>query len=217
MNVLKCRQISLFFIIIYALGYYSLLLCLKNNVWLATLVENCFDFIGLVITFIVLVMTLLRARKQEKLFWLLFSSWAAFCGSSLLVYAYNQIVLKIANPNVEILNVLFLMGYLCELVAIFYIVIKRSNFWSIRVIFDTLITITVGTTLYWLFIIGPALKHETLRILVLNDLIFPVFDLVILFGVVSIIYSSLKMMPKNAFYFVLAQMIVNLLLIYGCK
>ncbi|WP_026671728.1 putative bifunctional diguanylate cyclase/phosphodiesterase [Alkalihalobacterium bogoriense] len=155
-----------------------------------------FHLIASILSFWWLYATYLHTVSLLKYCWLLLAlssllyflgivAWGLFDNSSYTIFSYNPA------------QFLWIAHTLCYLVALIIIVYyKRNLFRMYRVLFDSLIVMVIATTISWTFVIQPLMDYNTSLAFPI-ELVFPIIDLGILFGVLSLSFSTVVFRTKT--------------------
>lgn len=218
----KCRKLALLIIVIYITIYYSWLIFLKGNEDMIVFGGDLFQLIAPFIASYWLYKTFLSAADQERKFWLLLSLGCLFYFFGQAVWSYYELVLRVSPPFPGLADAFWILQYLLFLVALLYwMYYIKYTLSMIRFLFDILLIMIAAITVSWDTIISPLLSLTRLS----NSLLFnityvgyPIGDLGLLFGAVSLWMISDERLPRKALFFVvfgfLIKVFVNSMYLY---
>lgn len=186
--------LGIFFILLYTSFYFFWVRTWKNHESLLTLGGNILSTLGCLIAFILLFRAFRKSSKDEKIFWLLLSIGTfSYSVAEFLWIAYeNAAGIEVPFPGPP--DLFYMLQIVFYLAAFSYKLIKETKKYQFtKYLFDVLIVMTVASTFSWHFLISPILKAGDLSIYsLIVSLAYPVGDLVLLFGIVSIYLGTQK-------------------------
>ncbi|WP_078411649.1 putative bifunctional diguanylate cyclase/phosphodiesterase [Priestia abyssalis] len=198
MNIHRWERFFRMFIPIYVSGYYIWLIYWRDNEQIRTLGGDIFSTFSPLLTFVILFLTMKRSVGIDKKFWLLMSGSALFFTAAELVWDYYELILRVTVPYPGLPDLFYILSPIFELAAIVFIVYKDSSLRNWRALFDALITMTVGATLCWAFMIKPVLSQGEVPFLELVvSTFYPVTSLGLFFGMVGLFSSNKPFFHKN--------------------
>ncbi|MFK2826730.1 GAF domain-containing protein [Bacillus sp. B190/17] len=150
--------------------------------------------IGPFLTLIFIAISLQRMKeKEEKTFWIIvfIGCFSYFIGE--LIWRYRVFYLGIDEPLFGWGDLFYNLFVLIYSVAVFYkVYIQRKEYSTIQVFFDSLIMMTVLTTISWVYFLGPLFSNTTNSTFdVVISLSYPVAVFGILFGVILLFLTSM--------------------------
>lgn len=191
-------------IFLYTMGYYAWLLIWKDDEWVSLLGGDLFSMIGPFIAAFVLFLVYRQVKGKDKYFWLFLSMSSMIYGIAEGIWNYYDLILKVEIPFPGLPDLFYIVSSLFDLIAIGYILYQRRNLSSLRTLFDILITMVVGTTLCWAFIVQPILQQEEInRLALFVSVYYPVATLGLLFGMVSIFLSHKPIFSPNVVFWII--------------
>lgn len=193
-------------IFLYTMGYYAWLQIWKDEEWVSLVGGDLFSMTGPFLAALVLFFVYRQVKGKDKYFWLFLLMSNLFYGFAEVIWNYYELILKVDVPIPGPPDLFYIVSSILELIAIAYILCQRRNLSSLRTIFDIFITMTVGTTLCWAFIVQPILEQgEVDRLNLFVSVYYPAATLGLLFGMASIFLSQKPIFsPIVAFWFVFA-------------
>lgn len=211
MKSARVKKAFLVFITIYIITYYVWLIYWKDYKQIMVLGGDIFSMLGSLIASISLFFILKKLRGIYKKFWVLI--FLATCAYTIgeVVWNYYELILGITVPYPGLPDLFYILSPVLELTAITYIIFKERSFSNLRILFDILITITVATTLCWVFIINPTLNQKEIPFSMLFISVFyPVMSLGELFGMLSILFLNKPILSSSVLRWLIAALSVRI-------
>ncbi|WP_042354141.1 DUF4084 domain-containing protein [Bacillus rubiinfantis] len=183
--------VSLCTIIILILSYYLMLGVWKDHTYMLGIGTSAISLTGCLLATIWLSGAAKRSSQTKKNFWILLALGCLSDFFAELIWAYYRIVLHTDAPFPGKPDIFYILQIVFYLVAFFYLTIKeKRSYQSIKFFFDVAIIMTVAFTFSWHFIIrsivtGSAISTNSLIV----SLLYPVGDLAMLFGALSIYFG----------------------------
>ncbi len=186
--------LGIFFILFYTSFYFFWVRNWKDHETLLTLGGNILSALGCFIAFVWLFRAFRKSRKEEKMFWLLLTTgtFSYFIAEFLWIVYENILGIEVPFPGPPdffyMLQIVFYLG------AFSYKLIKEvKKHQFTKYLLDVLIVMTVASTFSWHFLISPIIEAGDLSIYsLLVSLAYPVGDLALLLGIVSIYLGTQK-------------------------
>ncbi|MGJ7922358.1 DUF4084 domain-containing protein [Neobacillus sp. LXY-4] len=200
MSMLK--KFAPIFIIIYILLYYIWLYLWKDHSEMIVFGGNLFQSIGPLIAFSLLFNTFLKTKNSDRYFWLILSAGCLFFFLGQGIWIFNEFVLHNEPPYPGWPDVFWVIQYVLYLSAFLFIMHKiTQTLPTIRFLFDIMIIMIAAITLSWDLVIDPLLtmtanSHSWLFTLVYVG--YPIFDIGLLFGAISLFVISNGTIPQKA-------------------
>jgi len=192
------NRIALPFIILHTVIYYYWICFWKNDPWTLALGGNIICLIGVITALLFMIVTIVRSKGKQKYFWLLLAL-GNFCYLiSELIWDYYELILKVDAPSPGWADIFCYMQVLLAIIAIAYkFHEKKHDFKAAKFIFDSFIVMAVVTTIIWNYIIGPLFSQSESFLTIIVSIGYPIGDLGILFGIISLFMSSNLMFPRK--------------------
>ncbi len=207
----KITFYGLLFILLYISAYYLWILCWKNQHALLTLGGNLFAIFGGLIGTIWLASTVKQSKEPIKTFWLLLSLGCLSFSIAQSVWMFYENILKVKVPFPGYPDLFYILQSLLYLAAFVYKISKeRRRYQTITFLFDVGIVMTVASTLSWHYFISPILGSQaksTFALLV--SLAYPVSDLGILFGALTIYFGTRKTFTNKETFFLFSGLLIQ--------
>jgi diguanylate cyclase len=158
-----------------------------------------------------LLLTYKNDQGKAKNFWLFLGLGILSYIIGILIWVFYEFILG-AQGDTLLLPKLFWIGQNgFYFVALLYMMnVLRSKLLTIRFSFDMLIIMTVATTFNWVLIISPLLKMKG-NPFHLVELMYPILDLGVLGGVISLFIASNSLFNKKTLYLLVVGLLVQIL------
>ncbi|WP_246944160.1 EAL domain-containing protein [Bacillus pinisoli] len=149
---------------------------------------------------------------ESKRFWFFLGLGLLAYLVGILIWSYYQFILLSAAELAILPKIFFICqnGFYTLALLCMMNVMKKSNLLTIRFMFDILIVMTVAATFIWFFIMKP-LIHNIDHVFSFIDLLYPILDLGVLTGVISIIMASNTIFTKTTSYLLVAGFLIQII------
>ncbi|MBL0385872.1 DUF4084 domain-containing protein [Tumebacillus sp. ITR2] len=210
MDLARWRLELLFFLPLYTAGYYLWIWWWQGNDDVRALGNIGWSALGPLLALVCLWITFRRLRGPGRFFWL-------FVLLAVVSYLLADVVwlLYVAFGTTKVpfpswTDPFYMLYYLFLLAAMCYRMYERKNSARmVRLLFDTLIVMTVATSLSWEFLIQPLLYQQGVSTFaVLVSVTYPMLDLGVLFGVVSLYFSSRSSFTPWALFLMMSGLLL---------
>jgi diguanylate cyclase len=194
------KNIAIIFIVLYILSNYYFNFIYKDNIKLLFDGGNFFNTVAPILTGICLLRPFYKLVQKVRYFWL-FASLASF---SFAIGTVFDIVSRSFLRDLSVLaNIFWVVSILLCLSALVFTNSLRQDSTRIGIvqfIFDILIVMAVVTSISWHFILQPIVttSYGDGILTLLFNLSYPIGNLVLLFAVLNLYYSSKSTLPKKA-------------------
>jgi diguanylate cyclase len=194
------KNIAIIFIALYILSNYYFNFIYNDNIKLLFEGGNLFNTVAPILTGICLLRPFYKTVQKVRYFWL-FASLASFCFA---IGTVLEIVSRNFPKNFSVLaNIFWFVSILLCLSSLVFTNSLRQNSTRIGIvqfIFDILIVMAVVTSISWHFILQPIVttSYGDGILILLFNLSYPIGNLVMLFAILSLYYSSKSLLPKKA-------------------
>ncbi|TGE33226.1 DUF4084 domain-containing protein [Desulfosporosinus sp. Sb-LF] len=196
-------------IILYTLVYYGWIYHWQQDSWLLTLGGDIICLIGVITATLFTIVTTLRSKDTQKVFWSLLSLANLCYLISEIIWDYYELFLKVDVPFPGWVDIFCYMQVILFIAAITYSYKKRHAFQVAKFIFDTVIIMSVVTTLIWHYIVGPLFSQSQSTLYIIASVGYPIGDLGLLFGAISLFMSSTYMFPKRVAIFMSVGFVIQ--------
>jgi diguanylate cyclase len=202
----KIQNHLLGFILLYTLFYYGWLYLFRENNALKIVGGDLLSFFAPFIASIWLFLIVKKTKNRGNYFWLfLFFGTLSLCIAE-GIWDYYELILKRGVPFPGWADLFYILQIVFYLFAFLYkLYEKKESYSMLRFLFDIVIIMIVTTTLSWRFILqdiftDPSLTNTALLV----SAAYPIGDLVLIFGAVSMLLSSNEILPKKVLLFISA-------------
>lgn len=170
-----------------------------------------FQTIACLTSFAWLVSTYKNDEGKARNFWLILGLGILTYIVGILIWVYYEFILGIPGDTILLPKIFWIGQNGFYFVALLYMMnVVRSKLLTIRFSFDMLIIMAVATTFTWVFIIAPLLKMEG-NPFYLIELMYPILDLGVLGGVISLFIASNSLFKKRTLYLLVVGLLVQIL------
>lgn len=170
-----------------------------------------FQTIACLTSFSWLLATYKNDDGRAKKFWLFLGLGILSYTIGIFIWVFYEFILGVHGDTL-LLPKIFWIGqngfYFVALLCMMNVV--KSKLLTIRFSFDMLIIMAVATTFNWVFIFAPLLKMEG-NPFHLVELMYPILDLGVLGGVISLLIASNTVFNKKTLYLLIVGLLVQIL------
>ena len=206
------NHLALPIIVVHTLVYYFWIYFWREDSWAINFGGNIICLVGVIIALIFMLITIVRNKGKEKYFWLLLTLQNFSYLISEIIWTYYMVILKLPVPAPSWTDIFSYMRALLVIIAIGYLIYQKKRVFNVaKFLFNSIIVMSVLTTIVWNYIIDPLVsKSGSKPVLAIIALIgYPIGDLVILFGVISIFMSSVSLLSKKTMQLLSLGLIIN--------
>jgi diguanylate cyclase len=159
-----------------------------------------------------LIMTFKRDEGKARKFWLFLALGIASYLTGILIWAFCSFVLNVSAELLLLPKVFWICQNVFYFVALMILmdVMKKNNLLTIRFLFDILIVMSVAATFIWYFIMGPLITNTKNSLLII-DVLYPILDLGVLAGVLSLIIASNTIFTKVTSYLLVTGFLIQII------
>ncbi len=172
-----------------------------------------FQIVACVTAFSWLVITFNKDKGKARKFWLFLALGILSYLMGILVWAFYYFITLNVSAEVALLpKVFWIFQNVFYFLALLFMmnVMKKNNLLTIRFLFDILIVMSVAATFIFYFIMGPLLTNAK-HVFSIIDLLYPVLDLGVLAGVLSLIIASNTIFTKGTSYLLVAGLLIQVI------
>ncbi|MBE4907189.1 EAL domain-containing protein [Bacillus luteolus] len=172
-----------------------------------------FQIVACVTAFSWLVITFNKDKGKARKFWLFLALGILSYLMGILVWAFYYFITLDVSAELALLpKVFWIFQNVFYFLALLFMmnVMKKNNLLTIRFLFDILIVMSVAATFISHFIMGPLLTNAKHAFSII-DLLYPVFDLGVLAGVLSLIIASNTFFTKSTSYLLVAGLLIQVI------
>lgn len=199
------EQLALIFILFYVLLYFSWLIVWADNEAVLTLGGNMLSSFGCLVASVWLFMAYRKSTGNDKIFWLLLTigTLSYFVAEVLWIVYENLLFGEVPFPGPP--DLFYLLQFVFFLAAFSYKLVKETKKHQfIKFFFDVLIVMVVAATFSWHFLLSPIIEVGDIATYpLIISLAYPIGDLTLLLGVLSI-YLGIKKSTFNRSLFFLS-------------
>ena len=212
-KVKKIHFNGLYFLILYAATYYGWIIYWKNTPEILTLGGNILSISGSLVAAIWLAKGAANhSNKVKRNFTILLFLGCMSYVVAELVWAVYENILKIEVPFPGYPDLFYLLQLLFFLAAFVYLIGKgKKKFQFIKFLFDVAIIMTVATTFSWHFLISPIVQFsDGITFSFWVSLAYPLGDLALLFGALSIFFGMQKTFSAKESGFIISGLLIQI-------
>ncbi|WP_040207339.1 EAL domain-containing protein [Neobacillus jeddahensis] len=131
--------------------------------------------------------TFLKYKGTAKNFWFILGLGILTYLIGTLIWTFYEFVLKDSGEAHNLPGIFWICQNGFYFIALLVLMNKiRSHLLTIRFFLDMLIVMSVAMTFNWVFIMNPLINHASKLVFNLTDILYPILDLGVLVGVLSI-------------------------------
>jgi diguanylate cyclase len=207
-NVKKRRAIYL--IIGLIVGNYLLNSLFYNQPSLVDWESVIFQIVASVTSFYWLFSTYRHSDGRVRFFWLFLGMGCVSYIIGIIIWSFDEFVMNAVSQS--ILPRMLWIGqngfYFCSLLMVIYKLKNKIS--TLRIFLDTFIVIAVAATFSWEFIIHPIIDKGSSSHFQI-DLLYPILDLGVFFGVISFITTATTFFKRITTILLLSGFIVQII------
>lgn len=211
MSSLSTKRFAYSFIVFFILANFLWNLIFSSNQQLLDWGGVSFQLIACSASIYWILTTFIKDKTSAKGFWLLLALGVLFYLLGTLLWSYNQFILhnnsgfgKLAEKFFIVQNVLYFLSLLVLINQI------KSSLLTIRFLLDILIAMSAAITFSWLFLIRPLFSQTDNSSFSLTELIYPILDLIVLVGVISLFNTSKSVLSKKTNFLLVAGLLTQI-------
>ncbi|MDQ0429498.1 diguanylate cyclase (GGDEF)-like protein [Planomicrobium stackebrandtii] len=161
---------------------------------------------------ITLLTVYLKSAGRDRYFWLLASLGCLSYTIAESIWLYSHIATnsEVAYPGWPDLFYFLQMFFYIAAFA-HQILQKKESAYQIKFLFDMAVLVSVSTALSWHFLISPLVAGSSTPLLFAVSIGYPVGDLLLLFGAISLYIGSLHFFPRRVLALIVAGLIVQVI------
>lgn len=202
---------ALLFVLLFTGFYYTWILIWNGNDNMATWGGDILSVAGSLIAALWLFGAAKRTCGEKKTFWMLLSlgCFNYFIAES--VWLYEEKVLRIDPPSPGWTDFFYILQVICYLAAFVYPFIRlKKSYGAFKLVFDIMIVMTVAATFSWHYLIAPVLHDSELSSLtMIVNLSYPITDLALLFGAMSLYWGARKIFSRRIILFIFLGLVTQ--------
>lgn len=199
----KKTRMAFSFILLYVLLYFFWLITWAGNETILTLGGNILSSLGCLIASVWLFKAFRKSTGNEKVFWLLLTIGTLnyFIAELLWVIYENLLFSEVPFPGPP--DFFYLLQFVFYLAAFSFKLVKETKKHQfIKFFFDVLIVMVVAATFSWHFLLSPIIEVGDISMYpLIVSLTYPIGDLTLLLGVLSIYLGTKKSTFNKSLFF----------------
>lgn len=216
MDSLKTRKLAYTFIALFILSNFLWNIMFQNNLPLLDWGAVTFQIIACLTSIGWFIYTFIKTSKS---FWLFLGLGVLSYLIGTLIWSYNAFILNLDGATNTISENFWILQNGFYFIALLIILNKiKSHLLTIRFFLDLLIVMTAATTFSWIFLINPLIHQHTNMMLNISELLYPILDLGVFVGVLSVFFASGSIFSKMTRFLLvsgfLTQIIADSIFIY---
>ena len=187
-------RLGLIFISLYVFMYFAWLKSWESNEIFLTVGGNIFSVFGCLIASVWLLRAFQKSNGTEKVFWLLLAVGTLNYLIAEFLWVVYENLLSREMPFPGPPDFFYMLQIVFYLLAFSYKLIKETKKYQFtKFLFDIMIVMIVASTFSWHFLISPIIEAGGLSIYsLLVSLAYPIGDLALLLGIVTIYLGTQK-------------------------
>lgn len=190
MNGQKTSYNNLSIIFIYMFFYYFWIIYWENNEGILTLGGDILSILGSLLAYKWSLSSFKASKGTKRTFWFLLSMGVICSVIAESIWFVYDVILKVDVPLPGLPDIFYVLQLVFFLFAFIYNILKEKNKHQfIKFFLDVAIVMTVAFTFSWHFIITPMLSTDVPSLSLLISLIYPIGDLALYFGCLSIYFG----------------------------
>lgn len=207
------KRLIFIFIILYTLGFYIAINVLNKELWLGLFFIDIISLTGIIIGVIFTLISFIGCKGGGKYFWFLMFIGNISYAISELICDYYDLILKMKIPFPSLSDMFCYLQIFLYMLAITYKFYERKDTYkSAKFLLDAIIVMTALSTISWEYIIDPLFNLSNLSTLhIITSVGYPIGDLVLVFGAVSLYQSSNYVFPKRVMQTISAAFVIQAL------
>lgn len=199
-------------ILLFIAGYYLWLLLFQGHDWIKKIGGDAISIISIGIGAYLLFRTYKKAEGFGKYFWLFMYAGTQCYVIGECIWFYYESILKMDVPYPGWSDVFYLLTMLFHLLAlVFKLYEKRESITILHFLLDVFIIMVVAITFSWQFIMYPTItKIGSPNLLLLVSVGYPIMDLMLLAGLVSLFLSNKWILPVKTHSLILTAFLIQI-------
>ncbi|OWR31869.1 PAS domain S-box protein [Saccharibacillus sp. O23] len=202
--------VAFFFVIGFVLFYYLWIILWRNDP-LSTLGGDILSFLGSLIAALWLLRAARRTSGEQKIFWALLSAGCFNYWIAEVIWLSQAQIRGFDPPTPGWTDLFYMLQALFYMVAFIYPFIRlKKNPSTFKLIFDIWIVMVVAATFSLHYLIGPILHSgQTSLLSLIVALSYPVTDLALLFGALSLYGGSGEMLTRSSKRLIFLSLVIQ--------
>ncbi|WP_191991789.1 putative bifunctional diguanylate cyclase/phosphodiesterase [Bacillus aerolatus] len=183
------KKAALLFVMAFIVVNYSFgLLVEGTEIYLISRIS--FQIIASAVSIWWIFLTFKKTKKAERQFWLFLCLGSLSYLTALCLWSYDEFTAKTHQTIYNLSGTFWICQNIFYLLGLLLLVYQlKSRLRTMRLILDILIIMSVAAAMSWRFILTPLLSQSASKLYVIK-IIYPILDLGVLFGVLSLLTAS---------------------------
>lgn len=193
------KYLFFIFITLYTLVFSIAINLFDKESWVGLFFIDTISLTGIIIGIIFSFITVIKCNEKVKYFWLLMLIGNTSYAISELICDYYDLILKIKISFPSLSDLFCYLQIFFYMLAIAYKLYEVKNTYkSAKFFFDAIIVIIALSTISWEYLMNPLFIQSNLSNLhIVTSIGYPIGDLVLLFGTISLYQSCNYVFPKT--------------------
>ncbi|MFJ8262878.1 putative bifunctional diguanylate cyclase/phosphodiesterase [Rummeliibacillus sp. NPDC094406] len=208
----RTKRFAYSFIVIFILANILWNIVFRNNQDFIKWGGAAFQIIACCASIGCLTTTFFKYKGKAKSFWLFLGLGVLSYLTGMLIWIFNEFILN-RSEGISYLSEKFWVAqngfYFIALLLLMNAI--KSKLFTIRYFLDMLIVMSAVTTFSWIFLINPVLNQHTNIQFYITELLYPVLDLGVLVGVLSLLMASNSIFSKKATSFLICGLLIQII------
>ncbi|WP_161568185.1 putative bifunctional diguanylate cyclase/phosphodiesterase [Anaerobacillus alkaliphilus] len=171
-----------------------------------------FQVVACITAFTWIMNTYRKEEGKARAFWLFLGLGILSYLLGIVVWAFYHFTMTTGAEAAMVPKILWISQNVFYFIALLLImsVMKKNNLLTIRFLLDILIVMSVAGTFIWFFIMDPLIKNfnQTFSYI---DILYPILDLGVLAGVISLVVASNSIFTKTTSYLLIFGLLVQII------
>jgi diguanylate cyclase len=171
---------------------FQIIACLTSIVWLSS--------------------TFLKHKEKAKSFWFMLGLGILSYLIGTLIWTYHEFILKDSGEFMNLPGVFWISQNGFYFIALLVLMTEiRNHLFKIRFFLDMLIVMSVAMTFNWIFIMKPLINQTSPIVFNITELLYPILDLGVLVGVLSLFIASNSIFNKPTSYLLISGFLIQII------
>lgn len=209
---LRTKKFAYSFMVIFILANFLWNIIFRNKQALLDWGGITFQIIACLASIGWIASAFLKHKGRVKSFWLFLGLGVLSYLIGTVIWSYNAFILHPSGGLDKLAEKLWIGQNIFYTIAFFVLMSEiKSNLLTIRFFFDILIAMSAAATLSWIFLINPLLYHHANISLNIIELLYPILDLSVFVGILSIFIGTNNIFPKKTTRLLVSGMLIQII------